>query len=76
MKFRVYMKTPDALDRAIADAVHLVPVPEGRRHEEGRFLDEMYGHAELLCKAWWKDGELLTVEVDTSEGTCVVVERK
>ena len=73
MKFRVTMKTPDALARTITDAV-LDAIPFTGDSEtdycnhEGAILA-----AERLCGRWFRDGEYLTVEIDTDAQTCVVV---
>jgi len=58
MKFRVTMKTPDALDSVI-DA----DMPAG--------VDTLEIHN--LCKKWFKYGELLTVEIDVEAETCTVL---
>jgi hypothetical protein len=73
MKFRVTMKTPDALEEAIADAV-CAAIPFSGDHEH-----DYCAHGEAECKAkdvcgkWFKSGETLTVEIDTESQTCVVV---
>lgn len=69
MKFRVTMKNPDALYDGIRDAVS----------DEHGVLDKTGSNKVRAvyesCKRWFDNGEYLTVEVDTEEGTCVVVEQ-
>lgn len=69
MKFRVTMKNPVALDDSIRDALS----------DEDGVLDQVgldqIRDVRQLSRRWFKYGELLVVEVDTEEGTCVVVEQ-
>ena len=76
MKFRVTMKDPDTLYDSINEAVTEALAPLLTVLTK----DEMEGTIETraesvreVCKAWFKYGELLTVEIDTEAKTCVVV---
>ena len=69
MKFRVTMKTPDALDMAIRDAVDAEEIYDG----EGSKQDAKEYIADL-CRRWFKYSETLTVEIDTEAQTCILVE--
>lgn len=75
MKFRVTMKDPDTLHDAISEAIaaeiaknetldddEKESIAESRREK----LNEM-------CGQWFKYSEYLTVEIDTTAKTCVVV---
>lgn len=74
MKIQVYMKCPDSLDRAISEAVQgqLMYVPNEDRQEAG---DSLYGEALAVSSKWFGYREYLTVEIDTEEKTCTVLER-
>jgi hypothetical protein len=74
MKFQVYMKCPDALDRAIHDAVQgqLMYVPDEDKSEAG---DSLYEEALHVACKWFRYQEYLTVEIDTEAKTCTVLER-
>lgn len=61
MRFKVQMKTPDALHYAI----------KGLARDEDQ-AEQLHDH----CQKWFKYGELLTVEIDTVEGTCTVVHQQ
>jgi hypothetical protein len=88
MKFRVTMKNPDGLHRAVKEAAREAadmgadwrrdceaagnPV-EGSNIEA---LDEQVEDLMDLASTWFEYGEYLTVEIDTEAKTCVVVPRK
>jgi hypothetical protein len=68
MKFRVTMKTPDAVDNAtndVLDAEGLPPDDETYRERK----DEL----STIAETWFQFGEFLTVEIDTEVRTCVVI---
>ena len=62
MKFRVTMKTPDALEQTIEEVEDQLTV-------RGKSISDVQD----LCEKWFKYGESLTVEIDTEAQTCVVV---
>lgn len=73
MIFRVTMKCPDALERAIEEAAKnemYGEIDEDRDYEQYRQHVE---EATVLCNKWFKYGEYITVEIDTEAKTCVVV---
>jgi len=71
MKFRVIMKTPDALEYALMTAY---PVEESASQEAIEVASKGIEDAMELCeRKWFRCGELLTVEIDTEAQTCVVV---
>lgn len=61
MKFKVTMKSPDAFDDAIHEALKVCTRESDEEIRE-------------ICKKWFRYGEYLTVEIDTKEKTCKVVE--
>lgn len=66
MKIKVTMKTPDALDYAIKDALDGNLLPEERENME-------YEARERLAK-WFRGGEYLAVEFDTEAMTATVLD--
>lgn len=71
MKFTVRMKTPDALDEAIANALELELIGRAVEHEE---LAELRETMESVADKWFLYGEMVDLEIDTNAGTCKVVE--
>ena len=73
MKFRISMKTPDAVDYAVEDAL----ANEFAADIHGMVDDEAIGDrkAELeeLCKQWFSYGESVTIEIDTDAKTATVL---
>ncbi len=76
MKFKVTMKTPGGLDAAM-DRV----ITDATRNEEGEIDEageekalELQEEISELCERWFQYGEYLTVEIDTENKTCTVVE--
>ena len=65
MKFQVTMKTPDGLDDAIFECT--------RNLTPGTIIDNEL-EIKKLCGKWFRYGECVTLEIDTEEKTCVVVE--
>ncbi len=65
MKFRVTMKTPDALKSAITEALVTEPYSD----------DDLAQTAGIfkVCRKWFEFDEIITVEIDTDGQTCVVV---
>ena len=75
MKFRVTMKTPDALDQAVQEAVLAVPMSGDNSTDiYCQQVDRMI-EVEHICEKWFECGEYLTVEIDTDAQTCTVVEQ-
>ena len=66
MKFNVYMKCPDALDRAIDDAV------ENRHPKED--AEELREYLKELCSRWFLYGEVIKLEIDTDLDSCMVLD--
>jgi hypothetical protein len=62
MKIIISLKTPDAVFTAIRQNL-----AEG---DEDTDYDTLYN----LCSTWFKYGEYLSVEVDTEQKTCTVLE--
>lgn len=77
MKFRVTMKTPDALDHGINEAVG-----EQYGYEINGASDDAIPAiassqmAHEIAEKWFQHGEQVTVEIDTEAKTCVVVQVK
>jgi hypothetical protein len=64
MKLTVTMKTPDALERAVEEAV---PPDEPHRPE---VIDSLLA----LCARWFVRDEYVTLQIDTDRQTCAVLE--
>jgi len=82
MKFRVTMKTPDALDEAIQEIIQSDMVNELDDGSDANEIlanlddDELERRIDEVkdaCEKWFENGEYLTVEIDTEAQTCVVV---
>ncbi len=66
MKLTVCMKTPDALNYAIDEAI------DSEIDDDSK--GEIYaGDVKKLCDQWFKDGETVWLEIDTNEMTCNVM---
>ena len=75
MIFRLTMKTPDALEDAIKEkAFNLFAEDAPTTEEEEIKIDEAVDQATKVCQKWFKYGELVTLEIDTDNKTCKVVE--
>lgn len=74
MKFRVTMKTRDALDQAIEDAVAGMPTANAESNEDV-YCQQQDALMDItrLCEKWFQHDEVLTVEIDTEAQTCTVV---
>ena len=68
MKIRVTFKMPDAVDDAIGYAVKDAMDDNPKQDEEA-----LVGAAKKACAKWFEYGEYVVVEVDTKDGTCVVL---
>lgn len=75
MKFRVTMKDPDTLHTALREAIEREVAKLELDPDEAETLQDkrMEKYCEI-CSRWFRYSEYLTVEIDTSEGTCFVVE--
>ncbi len=71
MKFRVNMKTPDAVCHALNEEVR-PGLPDDL--DDGQ-KDAAVERAGEITGRWFRRGEYLTVEIDTDAMTCVVVPR-
>jgi hypothetical protein len=78
MKFRIMMKSPDAVDYAVKEAVQDELVSRGHFSEDGGEVDE-----DVTCEAeeieeeiyavldhWFRYRECVDLEIDTETGTC------
>lgn len=77
MKFRVTMKTPDLfeLERAITDAVAVLPTPDAKSNEDVYCQQQdTFMATQKLCRKWFMGDTILDVEVDTEARTCTVVQ--
>jgi len=70
MKFRVTMKTPDALDYALEDLEEQM-IEHAFLDKDER--DEQINEARDFANRWIKWGEYIEVEFDTKEGTATIV---
>lgn len=69
MKIRVTMKTADALDDAIHEAVRNISFDDPPELRVAR-----KEQACALAGKWFRYGESVTLEIDTTKRTCVVME--
>ena len=80
MKFRVTMKTPDALRDSIHNAVcDIFPSAYEFKNiaEQEQVEESIYNKKckiEKLCKKWFEYGEYVTLEIDTEKESCTVLE--
>lgn len=74
MKIQVTMKTPDALEYGIRNAVMRQPDAVAAGVEPDDPLVE-FRTEELIkqCSKWFRFRESITVEIDTEAGTCTVL---
>jgi hypothetical protein len=77
-KFRVTMKCPDALHDACQEAAkdYLESVSGIDDKDRELLLDNREGYLLQSAAKWFRHYEYLTVEIDTSAGTCVVIPDK
>jgi hypothetical protein len=77
VKIRVTMKNPDALHEAVREAVAgdmaKLELDDDERDSIAEMREEK---TREFCKRWFKWSECITIEIDTIEGTCRVVEVK
>lgn len=75
MKFRVTMKDPDTLHDAISEAIaaELAENETLDDDEKESIVESRREKLKDLCDEWFKYSEYLTVEIDTTAKTCVVV---
>ncbi len=71
MKYRVTMKSPDALHNAMNNNVR-PSLPDSMDDDQ---KDVVTNQAAKAAERWFRFGEYLTVEIDTDAMTCVVVPR-
>lgn len=80
MKFTVSMKTPDALERAIYEALseesEATQDPETGEYSDTEAVDNKAEDIKNLCKKWFRYNEHVTLEIDTVEQTCTVRSRR
>lgn len=68
MRFTVNLKTPDALDRAVKDALQ-----SDQPTLAGYELDSAAFALKEACAKWFQCGETVTLEIDTDAETCKVL---
>jgi hypothetical protein len=73
MKIRIQMKDPDTLHDAIADAVHADTESISDEDERIAVKEVRTDKANKVARKWFRYGEYLTVELDTEDGSCIVV---
>ncbi len=79
MKIYMTFKTPDAVDYMIEEEVaqaierHKETHPEADEEELDIIRIETKNELEKCAKQWIRGGEYITVELDTSNGTCKVL---
>lgn len=75
MRFKVTMKSPDAVSEAVNDAVRdsITEAEHALEPEDLRDLkNERREELHAACAPWFEYGEYLTVEIDTEAGTATV----
>lgn len=73
MKFRITMKTPDALDYAIEDALGQEFGADIHGMNSDETIQDRKDELEELCKQWFSHGECVTIEIDTKAKTATVL---
>lgn len=75
MKCRVVFKNPDALEDAIYRMIEdNFPVEEGYSNKESRDTKAfLVKHYMTKAEKWFRYGELVTLEIDFIENTCIVI---
>jgi len=79
MKIQISMKTPDAVEYAINQAVESEDLTRDCDGKEAMDEDERYEFEENLretCKKWFRYGECVSIEIDTETGEATVLESK
>ena len=78
MKFRISMKTPDAVDCAIEDAVinEFGGFPAADDSDTQQTMDDRKDEVAELCKQWFSYGECVTIEIDTVAKTATVLKAR
>lgn len=66
MKINITMKTPDALDYAIKDALEFSTLSNDDKIDQTDTIKQ-------LANTWFNYGEYVTLEIDTDTKTCIVV---
>lgn len=83
MKFTIDMKTPDAVDHAVNEAVgqsypnyddegELIVLSEEQQCEKEDLKEEL----KSVCSEWFRYGEAVTLEIDTDVGVASVLTTK
>lgn len=77
MKCRVVIKTPDALEDCISLMVeNKFPVEKGYSNKESKdSKKDLVDFYKTHALKWFRYGELVTLEIDFDNMTCVVVEQ-
>lgn len=73
MKIYVTMKTPDALDEAIKEAVDEEIDSTMPENECEDIAKRKIKDAKDLAETWFEYEEYITVEIDTETKTCIVI---
>ena len=68
MKVRLTFKTPDVIFYAIEDEI-----PEGLYDIDPDKAEAIKDEIKDACNLWVKNGEYLTVEIDTETGICTPI---
>lgn len=69
MTFTISMKTPDAVETAVRDALIKVDDDGNELEIDEESVEELME----LCKKWFSWGEYVQLEVDTEAKTCKVL---
>ena len=69
MKFTIYMKTPDAVEYAIENAMDNEVADDEDQYEIRENLKE-------LCSKWFSYGECVGIEIDTDTEIATVVKSR
>jgi len=76
MKFKVQMKDPDALIECINDAIEKELEQVDLSSEEIDLIREIRVEKVIsICKRWFEYGEYITVEIDTENETCTILNK-
>lgn len=78
MQFSITMQDADAVSKGVAHAV--LRSVQAIEHLSSEERDALYSmrlvKVHELLRKWFSVGEMLTVEIDTEAGTCIIRERQ
>lgn len=74
-KIKIFMKTPDAVDRAVEETFPYVEENDDSE-VDSELIDLQREEAKAILKNWFEFGETVTIEVDLQKKTAIVVKQR